>query len=127
MARIVKRDEARRLALPGRTAHEIVSGTDGARGLTLRRVEIPVPAPGEPPRAPHRHADFEECIHVLAGRGMAVCDGREVEVRPGDTIVVSPGEWHATRNVGSEPLVLLCFFPVADVRAVTEERGTGAP
>jgi hypothetical protein len=28
-----------------------------------------------------------------------------------------------TRNTGSEPLVLLCFFPVADITQRTQEQG----
>ena len=39
----------------------------------------------------------------------------------GDTILIPSGEKHATRNTGSEPLVLLCFFPVADIAQRTQE------
>ena len=124
MARVVHAGEARALSLPGRSAHEIVSGIDGAHSVTLRRVEIPVAGTAQSRRRPHRHGTFEECIYVLAGRGMATTDAGEVEVSPGDTILVPPGEWHATRNIGDEPLVLLCFFPVADIRGGTEEPAT---
>jgi oxalate decarboxylase/phosphoglucose isomerase-like protein (cupin superfamily) len=35
------------------------------------------------------------------------------------------GEKHVTRNTGNEPLVLLCFFPSADIRAgIREEMPT---
>jgi oxalate decarboxylase/phosphoglucose isomerase-like protein (cupin superfamily) len=36
-------------------------------------------------------------------------------------MLIPPGEKHVTRNTGDEPLVLLCFFPVADVTAATNE------
>ena len=42
MARLFKQGEAKELGLPGRRAMEIVSGERGARGVTLRLVEIPV-------------------------------------------------------------------------------------
>ncbi len=45
MARVYKQSEAKRLGLPGRTSVEIVSGEKGARSMTLRLVEIPVPRP----------------------------------------------------------------------------------
>ena len=38
----------------------------------------------------------------------------EYPVRPGDILLVPAGEKHMTVNTGNEPLVLLCFFPVAD-------------
>lgn len=121
MTRVFKQTDARRLGLPGRTALEIVSGTRGSRGVTLRLVEIPVPEFGEAPRARHQHQDFEECIFVLSGQGTTHADSGDYELRAGDTIVVSPGDKHATRNTGNEPLRLLCFFPVAEIMASTEE------
>ena len=60
---------------------------------------------------------------MLSGRGLATAAGEEVEVAPGDTILMPAGEYHATRNIGDEPLVLLCFFPVPDIRSGTEEPG----
>jgi oxalate decarboxylase/phosphoglucose isomerase-like protein (cupin superfamily) len=42
-------------------------------------------------------------------------------LRPGDVLLIPAGEKHMTANTGSEPLVLLCFFPVADVTSGTNE------
>ncbi|MDQ1409610.1 MAG: hypothetical protein QOJ41_1345 [Acidobacteriaceae bacterium] len=121
MARVFKQDAATSLALPGRTALEIVSGEGGATGITLRKVEIPVASPGNAPRGRHVHYDFEECIYVLAGEGITEGDSGNYALKAGDAIVVPAGEKHATRNTGSEPLVLLCFFPVGDIRQGTAE------
>jgi quercetin dioxygenase-like cupin family protein len=123
MARLFKQSEARQLGLPGRKALEIVSGERGAQGLTLRLVEIPVPQPGDTLRTPHHHSNFEECIYTLAGQGTTFADGGEFHLKPGDTLLIPAGEKHVTRNTGSEPLVLLCFFPVADTTAATQEPG----
>jgi quercetin dioxygenase-like cupin family protein len=121
MARVFRQAEAKRLALPGRNALEILSGESGARGVTLRLVEIPVPKPGEQPRSWHQHDDFEECIFVLAGHGTTCTQNTEHPLLPGDTILVPPGEKHMTCNTGTEPLLLLCFFPVADIAKRTVE------
>jgi quercetin dioxygenase-like cupin family protein len=121
MARVIKQSEGKRLGLPGRTSIEIVSGKMGARSATLRVVEIPVPVPGEPLRGPHSHSDTEECIYVLSGRATTYADSGEYALEAGDTILMPAGEKHVTRNTGSEPLMLLCFFPVADVAWATEE------
>jgi quercetin dioxygenase-like cupin family protein len=123
MARLFKQGEAKELGLPGRKAMEIVSGERGAHGVTLRLVEIPVVKPGEALRAAHQHSEFEECIYTLSGQGTTFADSGEYEMRPGDTLLMPPGEKHVTRNTGTEPLVLLCFFPVADITAATQEPG----
>lgn len=123
MARLFKQGEAKELGLPGRRAMEIVSGERGARGVTLRLVEIPVVKPGDAQRAAHQHSEFEECIYTLSGQGTTFADSGEYPMRPGDTLLMPAGEKHVTRNTGSEPLVLLCFFPVANVAAATQEPG----
>jgi mannose-6-phosphate isomerase-like protein (cupin superfamily) len=120
MARLIKQAQAKRLGLPGRTSLEPVSGDVGSR-VTFRIAEIPVPQPGDPPRGPHLHRGFEECIYVLAGEGTTHAESGEIPIKPGDIVLVPPGEKHMTRNTGDVPLVLLCFFPVPDVTGETVE------
>ncbi len=126
MARLFKPGEGKELGLPGRKAMEIVSGERGALGVTLRLVEIPVVNAGDALRAAHQHSEFEECIYTLSGQGTTFADSGEYEMRPGDTLLMPPGEKHVTRNTGNEPLVLLCFFPVADIAAATQEPGVSS-
>jgi quercetin dioxygenase-like cupin family protein len=123
MARLFSPASAKQLGLPGRKALEIVSGEKGAQCVTLRLVEIAVAQPDESPRAPHHHSDFEECIYVLSGQGTTFAESGEYPLQPGDTLLMPPGEKHVTRNTGNEPLLLLCFFPVADITAGTREPG----
>lgn len=115
MARVVKNGEARALGLPGRKSLEIVSGNTGSNAVTLRLVEIPVAAAGDAPRSRHFHTDTEECIYVMSGSGCTESDSGDHPLAAGDTILIPPGETHVTRNTGTEPLVLLCFFPTAQV------------
>ena len=121
MARVIGPGSARRLGLPGRASFEIVSGELGAKAVTLRRVEIPVPVAGAPGRGRHRNGDFEECIYVLSGTGTIHAESGELPVKPGNIVLIPAGEKHMTRNTGTEPLVLLCFFPVPDVTGGTQE------
>ncbi len=121
MARVLDIASARKLGLPGRNSQEILSGPHGGAPFTLRLVELPVPMPCEPARGRHRHADFEECIYVLSGQGVTSAGDAELPVKPGDTIYIPAGEAHVTRNTGSEPLMLLCFFPVPDVSRGTHD------
>jgi len=62
---------------------------------------------------------------VMSGEGCTEADSGNYPLQAGDTILIPSGEKHATRNTGSEPLVLLCFFPVADIAHRTQE--TAAP
>lgn len=121
MAKVLSQAEAKSMGLPGRKSLEIVSGEKGSRSVTLRLVEIPVSRPGDPPRGRHFHNGFEECIYVMSGTGCTEADSGSYPLKAGDTILIPSGERHATRNTGSEPLVLLCFFPVADISKRTEE------
>jgi mannose-6-phosphate isomerase-like protein (cupin superfamily) len=126
MAKLFTQASAKQLGLPGRKALEIVSGERGARGVTLRLAEIPVAQPGEALREPHQHSDFEECIYVLSGQGTTLAESGEFPLKPGDTLLMPAGEKHVTRNTGNEPLLLLCFFPVADITAGTQEPGVSS-
>jgi len=114
MVQVVREGEARDLNLPGRRSLEIISSATGSDAITLRLVEIPVPVPGETPRAPHRHAAFEECMYVLSGQGTTQTPDGDFPIKAGDTVFVPPGELHVTRNTGDAPLKMLCFFPTAD-------------
>jgi uncharacterized RmlC-like cupin family protein len=128
MAKRFKLSEAKLLGLPGRRVLEIVCGERGSRSVTLRLAEIPVAQPGETARAPHHHSECEECIYVLSGEGTTFADSGEYALKPGDTLLMPAGEEHVTRNTGEQPLLLLCFFPVGDIRSGTYEPGIpGAP
>ena len=121
MAKVLTRSEAKSMGLAGRKSLEIVSGEKGSQAVTLRLVEIPMPRPGDKPRAPHFHQGFEECIYVMSGEGCTEADSGRYPLKAGDTILIPSGERHVTRNTGAEPLVLLCFFPVADIARRTHE------
>ena len=96
-----------------------VSGEIGSR-VTFRITEIPIAREGETLRGPHRHLGYEECIYVLKGQGRMLTESGALEVKLGDVLLVPSEEKHVTRNTGSEPLVLLCFFPTPDIVGTTE-------
>jgi mannose-6-phosphate isomerase-like protein (cupin superfamily) len=52
---------------------------------------------------------------VLSGQGTTSSGEEFYPLAPGDTILIPPGEMHVTRNTGTGPLILICFFPVAAV------------
>ena len=108
------------LGLPGRTSLEPVSGEIGSR-VTFRIAEI---AGGS--RATHRAARTcttasRNASTCCKGTGVTHSESGEIPIKPGDIVLIPPNEKHMTVNTGSEPLVLLCFFPEPDVTSKTEE------
>jgi mannose-6-phosphate isomerase-like protein (cupin superfamily) len=57
----------------------------------------------------------------LSGQGTTFAESGEYPLKPGDTMLIPPGEKHVTRNTGNVPLLLLCFFPSADITKGTME------
>ena len=59
----------------------------------------------------HRHDKTEEIAYFISGQGvLTVYDEgspKDIPVRPGYVTYTPPGSWHAIRNTGDEPLVLV--------------------
>jgi mannose-6-phosphate isomerase-like protein (cupin superfamily) len=53
----------------------------------------------------HRHDSETEYFFILSGTGSVNDDGREVEIKPGDSIITGNGASHSIKNTGSVPLV----------------------
>ncbi|MEW8978640.1 MAG: cupin domain-containing protein [Symbiobacterium sp.] len=55
----------------------------------------------------HKHPGSSLVIHVVAGSGVVVVDGKETPVAAGDLLLVEGEEEFSARNTGLEALVLL--------------------
>jgi mannose-6-phosphate isomerase-like protein (cupin superfamily) len=75
---------------------------DGVGFVTV--VEIFEPGGATPPNA---HVAAWEQFVVLAGEGVARCDGREAALARGDVLIVPPGTEHVVENVGPGKLYCL--------------------
>lgn len=58
----------------------------------------------------HRHNFAVEMFFILKGEGEAICDGKPIPLRAGDSLLVRPTGIHAIRNVGESRLYALCFM-----------------
>jgi mannose-6-phosphate isomerase-like protein (cupin superfamily) len=58
----------------------------------------------------HRHHFALEMFFILKGEGEAVCDGKNIPLRAGDSILIRPTGIHELRNVGAGRLYALCFM-----------------
>jgi mannose-6-phosphate isomerase-like protein (cupin superfamily) len=75
-----------------------------ARNQSLAEATIPVGGA----TTEHYHRTTEELYLILAGRGLLAVDGEERTVGEGDCALIPPGARHKLRNVGEEPLRVVC-------------------
>jgi len=53
----------------------------------------------------HQHQSETEYYFILSGTGIVNDEGKEVEVKQGDSVITGNGASHGIRNTGSVPLV----------------------
>lgn len=59
---------------------------------------------------PHRHNYAVEIFFILKGEGIAVCDGKEILLRTGDSVLMPKTGTHYLKNTGKERLYALCMM-----------------
>jgi quercetin dioxygenase-like cupin family protein len=65
--------------------------------------------PGVQPRA-HYHKVRTELAYIISGEGDIVVDGNIVVSKPGEFVLVEPGEVHTVVNRGSDALVTMLLI-----------------
>jgi mannose-6-phosphate isomerase-like protein (cupin superfamily) len=72
-------------------------------------------APGRTTGGPdNAHADSDQWLYVVSGRGTATVEGETVPLAEGDLVVIEAGETHAVANDGDEPLETLNLYVPPD-------------
>ena len=56
---------------------------------------------------PNRHQWAVEMFFVLKGEGVAMCDGKSVQIQAGDSLLVPPTGTHLIKNTGNTRLYTL--------------------
>jgi mannose-6-phosphate isomerase-like protein (cupin superfamily) len=59
---------------------------------------------------PHRHNFAVEMFFILKGEGMAICDGKEVPLHSGDSVLIPKTGTHYLKNTGKQKLYALCMM-----------------
>lgn len=68
-------------------------------------------APGGTEGGPdNRHRGADQWLFVVAGEGLAIVEGGQVELREGTLVLIQRGETHEINNTGREPLRTLNFY-----------------
>ncbi len=59
---------------------------------------------------PHRHNLAVEMFFILKGEGMAVCDGKEIPLKAGHSVLMPKTGTHYLKNTGDHRLYALCIM-----------------
>ena len=62
----------------------------------------------------HTHPDMWEVYLVEAGQGIMVLNGQQINLQPGDCLIVEPGEEHSMQNHSATDDVLLTYFGIEE-------------
>ena len=58
----------------------------------------------------NRHQFAVEMFFILKGEGIAICDGKTVNIKAGDSLLVPPTGTHLIRNTGKDRLYALTIM-----------------
>jgi mannose-6-phosphate isomerase-like protein (cupin superfamily) len=103
----ITKEAAPSFTIPGLTVTGLAAPSRGATETSVWTIEI---APGTP-GTPHA-VDREEVFVALAGRAAVAVSGRELELEPGEALIVPAGETFAIGNPHGEPFRAVAAAPV---------------
>jgi quercetin dioxygenase-like cupin family protein len=84
----------------------LIGPEEGAPNFIMRRIELD--AEGHTPY--HSHP-WEHVVFVLEGIGRLRGEHRALDLRPGSSVFVPPGEVHQFTAATDSPLTFLCTIP----------------
>lgn len=112
---------AYRMPGPKRTVRIFVDGPeDGSKNLSLGvtvidpKSEIPY----------HSHEDATEVMYIFKGRGKAIIDGVEYELKENSSLYCPPKSMHQIINPHKEELWFVYAYAPAGAEQVIKQRGT---
>ena len=73
---------------------------------------------------PNRHQLAVEMFFILKGEGVVSCDGKQVKIQAGNSILVPPTGTHMIENTGLTRLYALCIMVPNEDFAELIRRGT---
>ena len=115
---IIRSSAAPQFTVPGLTVTGLAAPSRGARETCVWRLSLAPDTPGTP-----HSVDREEIFVVLAGRAVATLDGEQLELAPGDALIVPAAQPFALANPHAEPFEAIAVLPVGGLAAMP----AGAP
>ena len=62
----------------------------------------------------HVHHDMWEVYLVESGHGKMILDGGEINLQPGDRLIIDPGEEHSMQNHSESDDLVLTYFGIEE-------------
>jgi uncharacterized cupin superfamily protein len=106
MAITVNRDDTLPTEEGNLTVWRLIGAAEGSQGLgaSAGLVIYREPPNGDIPVMGGSH-DLAEFHYVLSGRGFLLEDGKQIELKAGDALVIQPGRRHVMWGSAADPLV----------------------
>ena len=83
-----------------------ITGKNGWGGWSMRIFTL-----GKDGYTPRHSHEWPHINYIIKGKGTLFIDGKEQNVKPGDTAYVKGGEEHQFKNAGEEELSFICIVP----------------
>jgi len=119
---IVKHTEAPLFDAAGTTFTGYAAPSRGSSEVSLWQVELPAGS-----TSPLHHMDCEEVFLGLRGHAVAVIDGTEHRLGPGDCLILPPGTNFTLHVPGEDPFLAVACIPVGGQATMVPDGPTFAP
>ena len=73
----------------------------------------------------HDHTEEDEIFIIQQGKGLATCDGKEMEVEAGDSLLTGGGSSHSIQNTGDKDLIITAVVLMIFVYRESQRFGMG--
>jgi quercetin dioxygenase-like cupin family protein len=84
----------------------LIGPQEGAPNFIMRRIELDAGG-----CTPHHSHDWEHVVFILKGTGKLKGEKGDLDLKPGSSVLVMPGEVHQFAADPRTPLVFLCTIP----------------
>ncbi len=90
---------------------EFTGGFHIAIGNERSQAAVMVLAPGASEGGPdNRHSGADQWLLVVKGSGVAIVNGRQLELREGSLVLIEANDLHEIKNTGFSPLKTVNFY-----------------
>ncbi|HAV92201.1 TPA: cupin domain-containing protein [candidate division WOR-3 bacterium] len=90
----------------GVTRQILIGENDGSNDIIMRLFTVATKG-----NSAHHTHNYEHLVYVEKGRGIAVYESGEKEIKAGDIVFVKPNEIHQFKNPFDEEFQFICVIP----------------
>ena len=93
----------------GVQVREMITAHDGAPTFAMRVFDVAAGA-----ATPYHTHAWEHEVYIVSGTGRVRADGKEIPLKPGDSVYIAPNEQHCFVADPGAPVQMICCIPSKD-------------